>query len=555
MKRTRKIREISPLLSDCYKFGHRVLYPEDTTYVYSTLTPRANSYFPYSDKMVAFGYEMFAQRWLVEHFNENFFDLDLNEVLEDFSYVVDNALEDIKGQNQHIIDLYELGYLPILIRALPEGMQVPMKVPVLTIENTHEDFAWLTNFLETLLLSETFVTSTVASMALALRTVATKYGVMTADDLGYIDYQCHDFSERGQHGNSASQLSGVAHLTSFVGSDTLQASVMAHNYYGADLEAEAVLKSVVASEHSVMQSYGTDEVETYRELISRFPNGILSLVSDTYDYFGVLTNVLPKLHDEIMARNGKLVIRPDSGKPVDIIAGVKAIDVSSVKSWEVDVLLNDMAREIDIRKPVLLVRDGNYSLAEVDISPVSDRLFIKSSKQHELTPEDKGSLELLWEEFGGTINSKGYKVLDPHIGLLYGEGITVDSMEEILIRMEQKGFSAENIVFGVGAYVYAGQIFRDCFEQAVKSQLVTVNGEDRKIFKNPKTDTKNIKRSLKGKVVVVTDPNDPNNIVAIDDLPKGEVVLGDLLQPIFKDGEMLRSTPFKVIRKRLLGSL
>ena len=543
-----KITEISVLLSDCYKFGHRVLYPENTTYVYSTLTPRENSYFPYSDKMVVFGYEMFVQRWLVEHFNENFFDLDIDTVVEQYHYVVSTSLGEQNADAGHIRALHELGYLPILIKALPEGTLAPMKVPVLTIENTHDDFAWLTNFLETLLISETFVTSTVASMALAMKKVAVKYGLETAETLDHIAYQCHDFSERGQHGNGAAQLSGIGHLTSFVGSDTIQAAVMAHNYYGADLAKENILKSVVASEHSVMQAYGVDEVHTYKTLMERHPDGILSLVSDTYDYYGVLTNVLPTLHKEVMARNGKVVIRPDSGNPVDIIAGVKAIDVSSVKPWEVDALLNIMIREIDINKPVLLVRNGNYSLAEVGISLVSNRLFIKSSKPHELTPEDKGSLELLWEQFGGTINSKGYKVLDPHVGLLYGEGITVDRMAEIFDRMKEKGFSSENVVFGVGAYVYSVQISRDSFAQAIKSQMVTIDGEDKMIFKNPKTDVNHVKRSLAGKVVVL---EIEGKLVVESGYPKEYENPRDLLQPIFENGEVLRNTPFKVIRDRL----
>lgn len=502
------IKEISVLLSDCYKFGHRTLYPEGTTYVYSTLTPRENSYFPWSKTMTAFGYEMFVQKWLIEHFNTNFFDLDVESVIEDYEYVVGSVLGEENASSDHIRKLHSLGNLPIRIKALPEGVQVPMKVPVLTIENTHPDFAWLTNFLETLLISETFVTSTVSSMARQFRIICEKYAEKTADDNGYIAYQCHDFSERGQHGNYASQLSGISHLTSFVGSDTIQSGILAHNYYNADLAGGKTLASVLASEHSVMQAFGKDEKNTFLTLLKRHPKGILSLVSDTYDYYGILTNVLtdPEVKEAIMARDGKLVLRPDSGIPTEIIAG--SPHVANMK-----------------------------------------RMGLPTG---ELTPEDKGTLELLWEIFGGTINSKGYKVLDSHIGLLYGEGITIDSATEIFDAMEEKGFSAENIVFGVGAFVYSVNVSRDSFGQAVKSQMVTINGEDKMIFKDPKTDTTHLKRSLKGRVAVF---DKEGTLTAVDGLPKGYEHAEDLLEVIFENGERKRYTDFEDIREVIAKSV
>lgn len=562
MKTTDKINELSVFMSDMYKFGHLFLFPKNTTYAYSTLTPRNNAYFKHSDKMVVFGYEMFAHRYLVEHYNKNFFELPLETVLEQYKYVIGSALGDEMAETAHIKQLHELGYLPIRVKALPEGTLVPMGVPVLTIDNTHKDFAWLTNFLETLMISETFVTATVATMALELKKVAMKYSLETCDNNFHIPYQCHDFSERGQHGNGAAQLSGIGHLTSFVGSDTVQAAIMAHNYYGADLQSDNILKSVLASEHAVMQSYGKEnEYHTYQELINRFPNGILSLVSDTWDYYAVLTEILPFLKNEIMARNGKLVIRPDSGNPIDIIAGTdyEVIDDLNV----LDVFTNPNSTET--QKKVALgkyfskfnnrngkahkdfVIGSTLFSTDIWVDSCSIGVEIGDITAQLLTPEHKGSLQLLWETFGGAINDAGYRVLDDSIGLLYGEGITVDTMGEILERMKNKGFASSNIVFGVGAYVYSVAISRDTFGQAVKSQLVVVDGEERQTFKAPKTDSK--KKSLKGRVAVFLNQNDEYYVE--DGYGRYENKDGDQLRIIFQDGELYNKTPFKVIRKRI----
>lgn len=551
MTYTKKVRQISMILSDCYKFAHRALYPEGTEIVYSTLTPRANSYFPYSDKMVSFGYEMFVDKWLVDHFNDNFFNLPLEVVLEDYKYIVVNALGEDIGSTEHIEELHKLGYLPLEIKALPEGTLVPMKVPVLTMVNTDPRFYWLTNFLETLLLSETFVTSTVATTAREFRKITESYARLTSSDLSHVPFQCHDFSERGQHGNEASLLSGVAHLTSFVGSDTIQASMVAHNYYGAQLDTEVVLKSVVASEHSVMQSYGTDEINTFKTLLTRFPEGILSLVSDTYDYWGILTEVLPdpEIKELIMAREGKLVIRPDSGDPAKVIAGIPIFDGNHKKNariWLRDNIGN-------VRK-FLAKTDCN----EVVITHVKGdiKYYVKEDEvieDYELTNEDIGSLGILADTIGFTVNRKGYTELDSHIGLLYGEGITIPVIKNILERMKQRRFASSNVVFGVGAYVYSVNVSRDSFGQAFKSQMVVINGEEHQIFKDPKTDENHIKRSLKGCVRVDKDKN--GKYYATDGLTFEESCEPNELVTIFKDGKRTQFTTLRDIRERIRKSL
>jgi len=478
--------------ADYYKAWHKDLYPDGLEKVYSVLIPRKNSFFPWSDKMVVFGYQLFAGRILVDKFNETFFNQKREDVMETYSYVVGTMLGKPASEinADHIGALHDLGYLPIKVKALKEGTEVPMGVPVLTIENTLPEFAWLPNYLETILLSETFVTSTVASVAHQFHLIGKEYGEKYADNLDYLPFQFHDFSQRGQHGVEASVLSGLGHLTSSAGTDAMSSVLLAEKYYGAKLSKELVGGSVVASEHSVMESYGLDQFHTYHELIKNNPTGILSLVSDTYDYWEVIDKVLPAEKDAIMARDGKVVIRPDSLE--DVNAG--------------------------------LVR----------------------------------TLDSLYNTFGGAVNSKGLRVLEPHVGLLHGEGINLDNVRGLMDAIVEGGYSPENIVIGVGAYVYSVLVSRDSFGQAIKAQDVIIDGKEMKIFKDPALHEKKdnideeraMKKSLKGAVVVL---KDGDHIYAKDDLTIAEAdsTEGNLLHTIFEDGKQYNTQTLSEIRKEL----
>ena len=493
----------SMLKTDVYKLAHSILYPKGLTKIYSTLIPRRNDYFPYDNHMTVFGYQMFVESRLIEDFNENFFNLDKDTVESQLHEGIDHVLgKEVAGKViPKMLDLWELGYLPVKIKALDEGTQVPMGVPVLTIESTNDEFPWIANYLETMLLSDTFVTSTGATIARQFRLIGQEYADKTADNDGYLDYQFHDFSERGQHGNDAAILSGTAHLTSFKGSDVIQAPLaLAQYYYGDIKDLGSLSASVVASEHSVMEVLGgsfedksplqsTDnQIQVYKQLIKNNPNGILSLVSDTYDYWEVINSVLPALKDDIMARNGKTCIRPDS--------------LSNVEQGLVQ------------------------------------------------------TLESMWNTFGGTVNSKGYKVLEPHIGLLHGEGVTLGNVRNIFDAITNAGFSAENIVLGVGAYVYSVLNTRDTFGQAVKAQLAVINGKEHLLFKDPKTDTTHLKRSLKGAVIVKYDKN-IDDLVAIDNLTLEEAdnSADNKLITIFEDGDTHVKTTIDLIRKNIKDSI
>jgi nicotinamide phosphoribosyltransferase len=479
------------LLTDGYKTGHHQQYPKGTTLVYSNFTPRSNKYAPKGcDKVVSFGQQM-VMKQIHEAFQNEFFNKPKDEVCQEMKRELSMYLN-TDYDVSHFEALHDLGYLPISVKTITEGTLVPIKVPVLTIYNTHPDFYWVTNYLETILSNLLWKPMTSATIAYQYRKVLTKWQEKTDKEKSwFIDWQGHDFSMRGMDSVEAVISSGVAHLTSFMGSDSLPAIYGARKYYGAE---GAVCGSVNATEHSVMCAGGKeDEVETFRRLLDTYPSGILSVVSDTWNLWQVCTKHVVTLKEEIMARDGKLVIRPDSGDPVDILCGKLG------PSWT---LIN--------RKP-----------------------------------EDTGVIELLWDVFGGTINEQGYKVLDPHIGAIYGDSITIDRADEICKRLEAKGFASTNVVLGIGSFTYQYNT-RDTFGFAMKATYVEVNGEGREIFKDPITDD-GTKKSATGLLSV---HNHDGDYVLVDRCTwEGESVSS--LQTIYIDGEFYNKTTLDEIRKRL----
>lgn len=507
---------------DAYKLDHRRQYPEGTEYVYSNFTPRG-SRIEGVDKVVFFGLQAFLDE-LSEAF-QHFFDADVDEICAAYE---ENTTE-IVGPNEigsdHIRALHGLGYLPLEFKALPEGTEVPLKVPMFTVENTVPEFFWLVNYLESALSAAIWLPSTSATQARHMRNLLNDWAVKTTGSTDGVDFQGHDFSFRGMASMEAASASGAGHLLSFLGSDSLVSKNWIKQHYSP--ASNPLLLSVAATEHSVMCAGGNEsERETYERLINLYPTGIVSIVSDTWDLWNVITNILPSLKDEIMARDGKLVVRPDSGNPVDILCGT-----GKVTTFQ-DVPAHD------------------YNAGE--------------------TPEEKGVIELLWEVFGGTVNDQGYKVLDDHIGAIYGDSINYQRAEEICRRLSDKGFASTNIVFGVGSYTYQ-YVTRDTFGFAMKATAVTINGEERAIFKDPVTD-KGEKKSATGRMVVrqvtkvavgariVKESDDNTNDRPVfskelemkDGLTKEEAnsAESNLLKTVFKDGEITR-TSFDDIKTRL----
>lgn len=447
---------MNPLLkTDFYKIDHKRQYPEGTTKIYSNFTARQSR--TNLNGIIFFGLQAFIKKYLIEDFNENFFKKNKQELIAEYKAFIKDTLLIENFDISHIEALHDLGYLPLDIKALPEGSFVPCGVPCLTITNTQPNFAWLVNYIETLMSCELWIACTSATTSYQYRQILDKYADISIDkkDKWFVDYQAHDFSMRGMGSLETAILSGMGHLQFFKGTDTIPATLGMKKYYEKDLST-AGYSSVPATEHSVMCAGGKEnERETYRRLICDiYPKGIVSIVSDTWDLWNVLTNILPSLKDEILARDGKVVIRPDSGNPVDIICG------TSIK-----------------RK-----------------SEINGEGFIQKIPQ---TNEEKGVIELLWETFGGYINEKGYKVLNPKIGAIYGDSITLERCEEICKRLLAKGFSTQNIVFGVGSYSYQ-YCTRDTYGFAMKATYAEINGEARELFKDPITKGDVSKKSAKG---------------------------------------------------------
>ena len=489
------------LLTDGYKLDHRRQYPKGTEYVYSNWTPRSNAYFPQAkDGAVVFGIQYFIKKYLIKYFNDNFFAVDKDKAVKSFARRINTFLGENEVGTKHIEDLWELGYLPVKIKALPEGSICPIRVPAMTIVNTDPKFFWVTNFLETLISCELWLPMTSATTAKAYRRELERHANKTGFDKGIdLGFLCHDFSMRGMAGLEASIISGMGHLTSFVGSETIPAIDALEEYYSVDAEKELISMTVPATEHSVMCAGGLDdEFGTFKRLLTEtYPKGFVSIVSDTWDLWKVVTDFVPRLKEEILAREGRLVIRPDSGDPVDIICGV-------------------------IEEP-------------------------KAPHGYKHTAaERKGVYELLWDTFGGTINEKGYKVLDFHVGVIYGDSITLDRQREIYKRLEEKGFAATNLVLGIGSYTYQYRT-RDSLGFAMKATWCQINGEPKEIFKQPKTDS-GMKNSLKGLICVEMDKD--GKFFATDCVSKEEETYG-CLEVVFEDGKLVKEYSLAEIRERL----
>lgn len=492
------------LLCDFYKIAHRAMYPKGTEVVYSTWTPRA-SRMKDVEKVVVFGNQAFVKEWLIDFFNENFFIRPRSEIVAEYARVIKFSLGDQNPDTSHIEALHSLGYLPLLIKALPEGTRVPLKVPALTVENTNPKFFWLTNYIETLASTELWPAYTAATIANEYRLLLEEAAMRTVGNKEFVPFQGHDFSMRGMMGLQAGMKTGMGHLTSFVGTDTIPAILAAEHYYGANIEKELVGTSIPATEHSIQCSYG-DDMEYLRQMLSVVhPSGLVSIVSDGYDFWDVIGRVIPALKGEIMARTGgpvgdKVVIRPDSGDPVLIVCGDP---------------------------------EGKTEL------------------------ERKGAVEALWDIFGGTVSEKGYKMLDSHIGLIYGDAITINRAREIMERLEKKGFASTNVVFGIGSFTYQYNT-RDTFGFAIKSTSVTINGTEKPIFKNPKTDD-GTKKSQKGRVVVYKDPASgqlklKDGFSANESLymqVQGQNLDLNLLETIFENGKLVKEVSFAEVRARI----
>ncbi len=490
---------MNPLMSiDFYKADHRRQYPEGTEYVYSNFTPRsarlAQMLNGFDNRVVFLGLQAYLKRVLQKQWQAEFFDKPKDEVINKYKRRMDTSLGEDAIPMDHIEALHDLGYLPLRIKALQEGSRVNIKVPMFTVVNTLPEFYWLTNYIETSISAEVWKPCTTATIAYEYKRLLIEYAQKTGAPLDTVPIQAHDFSFRGMSGAEDAALAGLGHLASFIGTDTVAAIDYAEDLYGA---TEIVGVSVPATEHSVM-CMGTkeSEIETFKRLINElYPSGVVSIVSDTWNFWKVITEFATELKDDILNRVpnqmglAKTVFRPDSGDPVKVICG-------------------------DPDAP-------------------------------EGTPEYKGAVECLWDIFGGSQTENGYKLLHERVGLIYGDSITLQRAKAILEGMERKGFASTNLVFGVGSYTYQ-YLTRDTFGFAMKATWGQVDGAGREIFKDPITD-KGEKRSAAGllRVEPIADG------YQLFDRQLFEQERLGLLKTVYENGELLNQQTFEQVRAKL----
>jgi nicotinamide phosphoribosyltransferase len=529
----------SMLVTDFYKIGHPNQYHPNINLVYSNGTARKSRVEGVNYTVVA-GVQSFIKEFLIDHFNRNFFNKTEEQVINEYSRRVRTSLgsdpEPLKHKFYlenfpndpygHIRHLHRLGRIPLKIKVLPEGSICPIKVPFVTLQNDkkkHPELFWLTNFVESIMSASTWQMITSATLAHEYRKLFNKYAMETVGNTDFVQFQGHDFSFRGMSSLQTACYSGAGHLFSFVGTDTIPAIDFLEQYYNADADKELVGCSVAATEHAVMCSntgfyvwdkvegdwskVGECELEVYKHLITVvYPKGIVSIVSDTWDLWRVIVDYTRQLKEEILARDGKVVFRPDSGDPADIICG---------------------------RYPTFGLGHSN---------------------------EDKGVVELLWDIFGGTTTDMGYKLLDSHVGTIYGDSISIARADDICNRLKMKGFASINWVAGIGSYTYQYNT-RDTFGMAVKAtycEALSTDGTkyfEIPIFKDPITDD-GTKKSARGLLRVDEVPVEGGKTTfVLRDNVSWEEEDGGALVTVFDDGVLVKEYSLQEIRDRLSSDL
>ncbi len=513
------------LLTDGYKIDHRRQLPKEITTIYNNFTPRKGRVAGIN-KVAVVGIQGYVRGTLANYWNMNFFERSLNAIREEFeNEMTDYTLSSQMAKDigvKHWEELHKLGHLPIVMKALPEGSLAPYKVPVLTMKNTHPDFAWFPQFIETDLSAMLWGQMTTATLAFEYFKTFTKWARRTGANTDFVPFQGHDFSYRGMFGREAAMLSGATHLmVGFKGTDNIPAIPWLRMYYDAKSTTDIIGCSIPATEHAVMcagtsfyiknnngswEKYGDAELEVFRRLITEvYPTGMVGIVSDTWNLWKVLTEYTVALKAEIMGRDGKLVFRPDSGNPVHILCG--------------DIFSDDKAAQ-------------------------------------------KGVVEILWDIFGGQLNDGGYRELDPHVGAIYGDSITLDRTEDICDKLAQKRFASTNWVGGIGSFSYQ-YVTRDTHGFAMKATHAATDEFSIDLFKDPITDD-GTKKSAKGLIQVFNNRPDArpdelkydgkDQITMIDQCTPEQEDAG-LLVPVFKNGKILENVSLRTVRKRFLGQV
>ena len=477
------------LLIDYYKAVHAEMLPQKMTKSVSYFTPRMSRIDRW-DKVVMFGLQGLIKTYLIDYFHKEFFERPFEEVIAEYKRVLDHTLGQKVYGIEKIEKLHRLGYLPIEIVALPEGTRVPVHVPMFGITNTHPDFAWLPQALESLISAESWHPMLAATVGFTYREIVNRYYALTCDDTIDRAKALGAFDFRGEECTESAVKAGAGWCLSFLNTATVPVIPYLEQMYDCDCTKEPVAFGSPSTEHAVMCSnfaVDGDEITLLRRLLTEiYPNTSFSVVLDSYDYWNVIDTILPQLKKEIMDHNGCMLMRGDSGDCVEVVT----------------------------------------------------RTVFK-----------------LWDEFGGTVNSKGYKVLDPHVKAIYGDSITVQRCEQIYRILMEHGFACSNVALGVGSFSFQcieengilKPFTRDTFSSCIKATYCEIDGTPYPIFKNPKDG--GFKKSQKGCCVVF---EEDGRLQYRDGLDWQEASSGDnLLQTVFKDGVLTREQTLQEIRGRL----
>lgn len=569
------------LLIDFYKACHAEQYPAGMTKIYSPGTPRL-SRLKDVEEVTYIGGQAFSKEYLIKAFNDCFFSLPEEEVINQYKRIMINTLTKDESRADKIRDLHRLGYLPIALYTVPEGMATAIGVPQSCFVNTHPDFAWLTNTLETLYSCYIWHIQIAAEVGKRYRKIVDKYVEQTCDPDVRAARMLGDFSMRGQHCDESAMKASAAWLCSFLNTATVPAIMWLEDYYNCNIENEEVGYGALSFEHSTVTSNyaidGDEETNLKRALTEIYPNDNFSYLTDSYDHDNFLMNVVPNCKEEILAHNGTILFRGDSGDPVEIIAG-KEIEWERDRyeiflendEEEIYEYFKDYAYDNDIDGLVTRYFNINGVFYKVDFDPlfIKERGGYSDSNYYFIDGYDisweeiEPSLELLgmvwWldKTFGSTVNSKGYKVLNPHVKAIYGDSMTPSRVEEAYSRLAAQGYAINNVVFGVGSFSFmcledaTGRMnpyTRDTFGYAIKATYgEDANGNPVMIYKQPKA--LSWKKSPKGCIIVSPDGQSYTDGHTFEEA-HGEGV-ENLLELVFKDGKMVKETSLKEIRDRM----
>ena len=573
------MRNYNPLLLvDFYKVTHSSQYPKGLTKMVSYYTPRM-SRLKDVDKVTLFGLQGFIKEYLIDGFNNNFFNRPEEEVIAEYDRILTYTLGKGSYESNKIRALHRLGYLPLEIFAVPEGTRTKVGVPQIGITNTHPEFVWLVNTIETMLSCTMWHTQVSAEVGYRYRQIVDKYVKYTCEDNVNPRKMLGDFSMRGQHSVESAMKSSAAWALSFDNTATVPAIMWLEDNYNCDVTKDSVAYGAISTEHSVMCSnfaVDGDEITHIKRLLTEiYPNHNFSMVSDSYDYWRLVTELLPQCKDEILAHNGTLSIRGDSGDPVEVIAGkdIHYIDdiedfsnpVRYIRGWSFDNEIQGDGYEYfkcgdKYYKAYIAVEMGCERGAWTD----SDYYYVDDYEVEceEIQPSAEllGTVWALDQIIGHTINSKGYKVLNPKLKAIYGDSITPQRCEEIYCRLERQGYAANNVTLGVGSFsmmcletindekVQYNPYTRDTFGIAVKATYAEdKNGNPINIFKQPKAIS--WKKSQKGCCIVTL-----NGESYTDEYTWDETIFAkdnNLLKTVFRNSQFIKEYTLDEVRKNL----